>query len=341
MASPITQAVLLVGGLGTRLRPLTYERPKALLPLLNRPLISYEIELFARHGVTDLVMAVSYEARAIKAELGDGSRWGVRLHYVEEEQRLGTAGAIKNCAGLIDGPFFSCNGDLVYEVDLSAMAAAHLRESALVTFCLRQVDEISAYGLIQCDERGRVRAFKEKVNSDESGRNTINSGFYAMDPEVLDHIPDNEVYSNETDLFPELLARDEPLYGWTDIQPGYWSDVGRVETYLEAHISLLHGAISWIKPDASRAGIHETASIVEPVAIAPGVTIGPRCRIGPDVAIGEGACIDADAVIRRSMLWPYSLVGAGAQLNDTIVASEASVPAHSYCSGEVIMPSDA
>lgn len=342
MASPITQAVLLIGGLGTRLRPLTYQRPKALLPLLNRPLIACEIQLFARHGVTDLIMAVSHGAAAIRAQLGDGSRWGVRLRYVEEEERLDTAGAINNCAALIDGPFFACNGDLVYDVDLSAMAAAHLQQSALVTFCLRRVDDISAYGLIQCDDGGRVRAFREKVSSDETGRNTVNSGFYAMDPRVLDYVPDNQAYSNETDLFPNLLARGEPLYGWTDAQPGYWSDVGRIETYLETHVSLLHGAVSWLKPDDDiRAGIYERAHITEPVTIASGVTIAAGCRIGPDVAIGEGCRIGEGAVIRRSMLWPDSVVGAGAHLTDTIVASEASVPAHSDYSGEVIVPSDA
>ncbi len=341
MASPITQAILLIGGLGTRLRPLTYQRPKALLPLLNCPLISYEIRLFASHGVTDLIMAVSYGAGAIKDELGDGSRWGVRLHYVEDEQRLDTAGAIRNCAALIERPFFACNGDLVYDVDLTTMAAAHLRQSALVTFCLRRVDDISAYGLIQCDDGGRVRAFREKVNGDETGRNTVNSGFYAMDPQVLDYIPHNQPYSNETDLFPDLLARGEPLYGWTDTQPGYWSDVGRVETYLEAHVSLLHGAVSWVKPDDIRTGIHKSAQIIEPVAIASGATIGAGCRIGPDVAVGEGCRIDEGAVVRRSMLWPDSVVGAGAHVNDTIVASEASVPAHTHHSGEVIVPSDA
>ncbi len=337
MQSPITRAVVLIGGLGTRLRPLTYQRPKALLPLLNRPLISYEIELFARHGVTDLVMAVAYGAEAIRAELGDGARWGVRLHYVEEKQRLDTAGAIKNAAHLLEGPFFACNGDLVYDVDLGVMARAHLDTGALVTFCLRAVEDISAYGLIQCDEAGRVTAFKEKVAFDETGRNTVNSGFYAMAPEVLEAIPEHEAYSNETQLFPGLLEAGRPLYGWVAPPDVYWSDVGRIETYLQTHAALLGGAVSWVTP-----GIHSAVeagvSIVEPVDIAVDVEIEPGCRIGPGVALGPGCRIGGGSVIENSILWPAVTVGAGVHISNAVLASGVRVPDHSRINDEVLVP---
>jgi len=341
MQSPITKAVLLIGGLGTRLRPLTYQRPKALLPLLNRPLISYEIELFARHGVTDLIMAISYQADEVKEALGDGSRWGVRLHYVEEQEPLGTAGAIKHAAPLIDGPFLACNGDLIYDVDLAAMAQAHLDSSAQVTFCLRRVDDISAYGLIQCDDAGRVVAFKEKVDHDETGRNTVNSGFYAINPQVLDSIPQNISYSNETQLFPDLLAQGKPLYGFVPAQDGYWCDVGRIETYMAAHCSLLRGAVDWVKPAIGRGSIDRSAQVLQPVDIAGDVTIGVDCRIGPDVAIGAGCCIGDGAVVERSILWSECTVGAGAYLSGVIAACGAEVAPHSRHTGEVIVPQDA
>ncbi len=341
MPSPITKAVLLIGGLGTRLRPLTYQCPKALLPVLNRPLIWYEIELFARHGVTDLVMAISYQAEEVKTALGDGSRWGVRFHYVEEPEPLGTAGAIRNAASLIDGPFFACNGDIIYDVDLAALAQAHLDNSAHVSFCLRRVDDISAYGLIQCDEAGRVVAFKEKVDRDETGRNTVNSGFYAMNPQVLDAIPQNISYSNETQLFPDLLARGKPLYGFLPPQEGYWCDVGRIETYLAAHTRLLHGAVDWIRPAVARGAIDRSAQLRQPVDIAADVTIAAGCRIGPEVAIGTGCCIGDGAIVERSILWSDCAVGAGAYLSGAIAASGAQIAPHSRHSDEVIMPQDA
>ncbi len=339
MQSPITRAVVLIGGLGTRLRPLTYQRPKALLPLLNRPLIAYEIELFARHGVTDLVMAVAYGAEAIRAELGDGGRWGVRLHYVEEKERLDTAGAIRNAAHLLDGPFFACNGDLVYDVDLGAMARAHLDTGAWITFCLRAVEDISAYGLIQCDEAGRVTAFREKVAFDETGRNTVNSGFYTMGPEVLEAIPDNVAYSNERQLFPGLLEAGLPLYGWVAPPDVYWSDVGRMETYLETHAALLGGAVNWVTPGI-RSLIDRGVTIIGPVDIAEDVGIEPCSRIGPGVALGSGCRIGAGSAIERSIAWPAVTVGAGAHISGAVLASGARVPDHAQIIDEVLMPED-
>lgn len=338
MASPITQAVLLIGGLGTRLRPLTYLRPKALLPLLNRPLITYEIELFARHGVTDLIMAISYEGDQIQRTIGDGSQYGVRLHYVNEKERLDTAGAIKNCSHLLDGPFFACNGDIVYDVDLSAMARDHLDHSAAITFCLRRVDDISPYGLIQCDASGRVLHFKEKVAIDETGRNTVNSGFYAMDPSVLDAIPTGRPYSSETDLFPGLKAGGALLYGHMPTGDGYWSDVGRIETYFDTHRSLLAGEIPWVAPNivanVARAGVNITA----PSDIAEDICIASGCALGPGVAIGSGCTIAENCTIINSILWPGAKVGAGAHIERSIIATGASVESGAQCIDQVVTP---
>ncbi len=168
----ISQAVLLVGGLGTRLRPLTHQRPKALMPVLNRPLISYELELLARHGVRDVILAVSHGAAEIEAELGDGTQWGVRLRYVEEVEPLGTGGAIKNVEALIEGPFLAMNGDLIMDVDLGPVIAEHLESGAILTLCLRRVEDVSAYGLIRRDEDGWVTDFLEKRPLDDARTNT-------------------------------------------------------------------------------------------------------------------------------------------------------------------------
>ncbi len=338
MASPIKQAVLLIGGLGTRLRPLTYLRPKALLPLLNRPLIAYEIELFARHGVTDLFMAISYEGGQIQRMLGDGSQWGVRLHYVTEKERLDTAGAIKNCADLIDGPFFACNGDIVYDVDLSAMARDHIDRQADITFCLRRVDDISPYGLIQCDESGRVLQFKEKVAFDETGRNTVNSGFYAMDPAILDAIPAGRSYSSEKDLFPGLKKSGALLYGHLPADDGYWSDVGRIETYFDTHRSLLAGAVKWAAPNVPETTARFEVQFTAPSDIDDDVSIAAGCKIGPHVTIGCGCRIAENCTIIDSILWPGVSVGAGAHIERSIIATGTSVEPGGQCVDQVVVP---
>jgi len=244
--SPISQAVLLVGGPGTRLRPLTYRTPKALLPVLNRPLISYELELLGRHAVAEVILSTAYHADQLRPALGTGQGWGTKLVYVREEKPLGTAGAIKNAELLIRDDFFACNGDLILDCDLTELARVHRQSGAMVTILLRRVEDISHFGLIQRDERGFITAFLEKVAVDETGQNTVNSGIYVMSPQVLEHIPAEQPYSNETGLFPALLASDVPMYGYLPESEGYWTDVGRLDTYLAANRDLLSGHLPWV-----------------------------------------------------------------------------------------------
>lgn len=331
----IEQAVLLVGGLGTRLRPLTYVLPKALMPVANLPLIAYEIIPLVRAGVRQIIFAMGYKADALRAHLGDGARWGAEFVFVEEQQRLDTAGAIKHVARHLHGPFFACNGDMIYDVDLQAFAADHLRREALVTYCLRRTEDIRHFGLIQWQQDGRVTAFKEKVAVDETGRNTVNSGFYLMAPEVLDQIPAGLPYSSEKQLFPDLLARRLPLYAHLPQRDGYWADVGRVETYLQANGDILEGCLSWsqrevLSPTAG-AEVAATAVVDREVRLAAGARIGARS------ALGAGTTVAAGAEIEDSIIWPGSSIGAGARLRHCVVAG-AAVAAGSVLEGEVLVP---
>lgn len=321
MEPAVTKAVLLVGGEGTRLRPLTNRRPKALLPLLNRPLLSYELELLVRHGIRDIVLAVGYKADALREELGDGGAWGARLTYVEDPTPLGTAGAIKNVERLLDGPFVAMNGDLVYDVDLAAVVRAHLQARATITFCLRVVSDISRYGLIQRDAGGWVAAFKEKQAVDETGGNAVNSGLYVMSPEVLGHIPAGREYSNETGLFPGLLAAGKRLLGFVPPRQGYWADVGTLEAYHQATAELLRGAVAWTGP-----AVHPSLSagpgvqITHPVHIAEGVTLGAGALIGPNVALGPGSHVGAGSRLRDTIVWRNVRVGSRCCLENTVIA---------------------
>jgi NDP-sugar pyrophosphorylase family protein len=333
--SPVRQAVLLVGGLGTRLRPLTYRLPKALMPVANLPLIAYEIIPLVRAGVTRIVLAMGYKADSLRSQLGDGEAWGAELVYAEETEPLDTAGAIANAAGHLDGPFFACNGDMIYDVDLVALARAHVEHQALVTFCLRQAPDISHFGLIQWADGGQVTAFKEKAACDEAGRNTVNSGFYVMSPEIMDHIPGGCPYSSERQLFPDLLARGLRLHAHQPDRQGYWADVGRVETYLQSSGDVLEGALSWFSPRnlgevADGARVHCSVDVQVGAVVMAGATVGER------VAVGAGCVIEQDCVIRDSILWPGSRVGAGARVEGSIIAGATVAPGQQVL-GEVIV----
>jgi NDP-sugar pyrophosphorylase family protein len=317
----VSQAVLLVGGEGTRLRPLTYRRPKALIPLLNRPLLSFELSLLARHGIRDVILAVGYKAGSLQDELGDGSQWGVRLTYVEDPAPLGTAGAIGNVRHLLRSDFVAMNGDLVYDADLGGAIAEHISFGAAVTFCLRKVPDIRRFGLIQCDDDGWVQAFREKQECDETGRNTVNSGLYIMSPGVLDAIPKGQAYSNEHDLFPGLLTHGARMRGFVAPSQGYWADVGTLESYLQTDRDLLAGAVPWVKGEVSpHTHIAGNAVLVGPVDIAPGCRIEPGATVGPHVSLGAGCVVGAGAAVRNAILWDHVTVGAGAKLSDVVVA---------------------
>ena len=303
---------------------------------MNRPLISYEIELLALHGVRDIILAVGYAANALRENLGDGSRWGVSLSYREDPSPLGTAGAIRNVADLLDDAFFCVNGDLIFDLDLTQIARRHLDVGAAVTLALRQVPDIAPYGLIQCDEIGRVAAFREKVLLDETGCNTVNFGLYVMSRGVVDHIPAGMTYSSEYDLFPHLLEARYPLYGFLPDAPGYWSDVGRLETYLQANHDVLGGALPWASPQTLSG--HD--NLPAPIDIPASAAVADTAQIGPFVSVGEKARIGPDAVIRDSIVCDRATVGAGATLDNTIVAWGASVAAGARHSAGVVMPAD-
>jgi NDP-sugar pyrophosphorylase family protein len=334
-ASSVRQAVLLVGGLGTRLRPLTCRLPKALMPVANLPLVAYEIIPLVRAGVERIIFATGYRADQLRDGLGDGSRWGAEFVYAEEAEPLGTAGAIANVREHLDGPFLACNGDMIYDVDLAALAWGHVERQALVTFCVRQATDIEHFGLVQWEDNGRVTAFCEKVSCDETGRNTVNTGFYVMSPEVFDHVPSGQPYSSERQLFPRLLAAELPLYAHLPQQQGYWADVGRLGTYRHANGDVLAGALAWYQP-ARLGSVDPGATLAESVCVGSEATIAAGAVIGERVAVGARCTVGAGAVIRDSVLWPGTRIGEGAHVTGCVIAG-AEVPAGAELTDEVVV----
>src|SRR3954451_5939793 len=231
------QAVILVGGEGTRLRPLTSTVPKPVVPLVDRPFIAYMLEWLERHGVDDVIMSCGFLATAVRNVLGDGSGYGIRLRFIEEPDPRGTAGALKYAEALLDERFLMLNGDVLTDLDLTAQIAQHERTGAVGTLALVPVEDPSAYGLVRTDDDQTVDAFVEKPTADSIDTNLISAGAYVLERSVLDLIPPDRNVSIEREVWPRLVGAG--LYAYA--APAYWLDIGTPERYLQATFDILEG----------------------------------------------------------------------------------------------------
>ncbi|MBC7544075.1 MAG: NDP-sugar synthase [Candidatus Sericytochromatia bacterium] len=322
------QAIIIAGGQGTRLRPLTYDLPKPIIPIFNRPLLYYQIELLKRHGITDIILNLHYLADVLETTLGDGSAWGVQLRYVYESQPMGTAGAVALARPLLGRePVLVLNGDVLTDLDLTRFLAFHRDLRAKVSIGLTRVSDPTAYGLVFVDPHGRVSRFLEKPSYDEAVVDTVSAGLYWLEPEVLDRIPAGEPYSFERGLFPSLLADGQVLGGY--FGRSYWLDIGTPRKYYQAHHDILSGRLALsipdIRPNADQiwigpgTEIDPSASLLGPVYLGRGVRIGRHARINPYTIIGDGVTIGDGAWIGESLIWPHSVIGPACRLQGAIV----------------------
>src|SRR5215207_693777 len=233
------QAVILVGGEGTRLRPLTSTVPKPVVPLVDRPFIAYMLEWLARHGVDDVVMACGFLATSVRNVLGDGSAYGIRLRFVEEPEPRGTGGALKYAEELLDERFLMLNGDVLTDLDLTAQLAQHEATGARATLALTPVEDPSAYGLVRLDSDNQVTEFVEKPSADQIDTNNITAGAYVLERSVLELLEPGRPASIERDVFPRLVG--DGLYGY--VGEGYWMDIGTPERYLQGTFDILEGTV--------------------------------------------------------------------------------------------------
>jgi mannose-1-phosphate guanylyltransferase len=326
------KAVILVGGEGTRLRPLTCNTTKAMVPILNTPLLEYVLRYLKGHGIKDIILTMSYLPDQIQAQLGDGSKLGVNLSYVIEEQPLGTGGAIKNVEAHLAEPFFVLNGDVLTTIDLTAMMSHHRQVKPRVSIALTPVDNPTIYGVVETDHNNKVERFVEKPAPDEVTTNMINAGIYIIDPAVLGYIPPATFSMVERQLFPLLLEKGEPMLAYPS--DSYWLDIGTPEKYLKANHDLLSGqapALAAYREDFDPAvrvrgsNIDPTAEIEGPVLIGEGCTLAKRAVVkgpavlGPRCEIAEGACVEG------AVLWQGVKVGKGALLRNCIVVSNCRI----------------
>jgi len=290
------QAIVLVGGEGTRLRPLTETTPKPALTLVDRPFLAYMIEWLAGHGVEEVVLACGFLPEVLREALaGEEERAGARIRYVVEPEPLGTAGAIRFAADQLGDElgdrFLALNGDVLTDLDLSALLGAHADRGARATIALHPVEDSSAFGLVHSGEGGEVLAFLEKTG--EAAPGEINAGMYVLERSVLDLIPSGRNVSIERDVFPRLVG--EGLHGL--LLEGYWMDIGTPERYLQASWDILEGRVrTMVEPTGPGVLVGENAEVAADATIGPRAVISPGCRVGPGAEVRESVLLDGCAV---------------------------------------------
>ncbi len=324
------KAVILVGGQATRLRPLTTNTPKAMVPVLNVPFLEHVIRHLARYGVDRVVLAQHQLAQPVADYFGDGNRFGTDLVHVVEDGPRGTAGAIKNVEDHLEGRCLVLNGDIFTDLDFSAMIDFHVRHRAVATIALAPVEDPTAYGLIETDAAGRVTRFLEKPAWDEVTTNMINAGSYVLEPEVLGCIPPDIAVSIERETFPGLLADGRTVCAFPST--GYWMDAGTPEKYLQLHRDLLGGKSAWYSPRSpdevtigEGCAIDATTQISGPLLIGDGCSIGPDVRLTGPVVIGPGCSVGAGSAVEDSVIWRNVRLGARVTSKSSILANDCTL----------------
>jgi NDP-sugar pyrophosphorylase family protein len=339
------KAILLAGGQGSRLRPLTLNTPKPIVPIFDRPFLRYQIELLKQVPEIDqIVLSLNYQPKRIEEVFGDGSDLGVLIQYVVEPQPLGTGGAIKFAAGpQPDGPVVVFNGDVLTSVDLPAVLALHRERKARATIVLTPVDNPSAYGLVEADADGRVKAFLEKPSADQITCDTINAGIYVIEGDTLDRIPADTPYSIERGYFPSLIEQNETFAAYT--YRGYWIDIGTREKYQQVHHDIMTGTFS-ASPFHDRAGTAVTSSdariepgaIIEgPCFIDAGTVVKSGARVGPLSVIGANCHIGENAQINGAILWPHTWVDRNATLGPLVAGRHCQFGRNAEVGGSALL----
>ncbi len=310
------KALILAGGQGMRLRPLTTYTPKPIVPLVNRPFALYQIELLRRAGIADITFSLNYQPEKIEQTLGDGREYGVNIRYVCEPSPMGTGGAFRYAMDGSEEPTVVLNGDILTDLRLSDLIDFHQANNAAVSIGLARVPDPSRYGVADLDAEGRVLRFIEKPQG-KVAPNTINAGVYIIEPSVLESIPPRENRSFEYDVFPKLLEQKERFYGYV-LENAYWRDIGTLESYLAAHLDYLAGRLGRFELDtknsatATRSGVDAASVIGENCVIQPGVEI-------VNSVIGPGVHIEEKASVKNSVIWSHARVARSADIQHSII----------------------
>jgi mannose-1-phosphate guanylyltransferase len=334
------QALILAGGEGTRLRPLTSTVPKPVVPLVDRPFIAFMVDWLRGHGVDDVVMSCGFLAAGVRNVMGDGSAYGVRLRYVEEPAPLGTAGAIKFAESLLAERFFVLNGDVLTDIDLTAQLGQHDASDAQATIALVPVEDPTNYGLVRLEDDRSVREFLEKPSPDEIDSNLINAGAYVLEREVLDRIPAGRNVSIEREIFPELIGKGM----WGFPAGGYWLDIGTPQRYLQATFDILEGNVATPVRDrldasfrAVGSGVEAHGRIVPPAVVEPGARIGQGAHVGSLAVLGRDVQVGEGAIVERAVVHDGAQIGPNCIIRDAIVGAGVRIGANTRIDGGAVL----
>jgi NDP-sugar pyrophosphorylase family protein len=327
------KAILLAGGKGTRLRPLTIHTPKPIVPIFNRAFLHYQIDLLKQvPEIDEVILSLNYQPRRIEEMFGDGADLGIKIRYVVEPAPLGTAGAIKYAGDKLTESVVVFNGDVMTELDLAAVIRLHRERQARATIVLTPVENPSAYGLVETDGQGNIQRFLEKPKPEEITTNHINAGIYVLEPDTFDRIPNEVPWSIERSYFPSLIERGETFVAY--VYNGYWIDIGTPDKYMQVHRDIMDGRFNappfaglaaprkWISPDAR---IEDGAIIEGPVFIDEGVLVKAGARVGPYAMLGRQTQVEEEAVVERAILWPNCRVGHQASITDALLGRQCHI----------------
>jgi NDP-sugar pyrophosphorylase family protein len=329
------KAILLAGGKGTRLRPLTVHTPKPIVPIFNRPFLYYQIDLLRQvPEIDEVILSLNYQPRRIEEIFGEGDGLGLRLRYVVEPMPLGTGGAVRYAGDQLTESVVVFNGDVLTQVDLGAVLRLHRERRAKATIVLTPVENPRAYGLVETDTSGNVRRFLEKPGEDEITCNTINAGIYVLEPDTFERIPKDTAWSIERSYFPSLIERGETFVAY--VYEGYWIDIGTPAKYLQVHRDIMDGRYSappfsgspstaWVAPTAR---VEDGAEVHGPCFIDEGAVVKAGVRVLPYSVIGRQTHVEESASVENAIIWPNGWIGREAHITTAILGRNCHVGRH-------------
>ncbi len=337
------KALLLVGGQGTRLRPLTIHAPKSIVPIFNRPFLHYQLDLIKQvPEIDEVILSLNYQPRRIEEVFGDGRASGIRIKYVVEPTPLGTAGAVRYAARGVDDTIVVFNGDVLTQVDLGALIDFHRERRSRATIVLTPVENPTAYGLVETDTDSNIVRFLEKPKLEEITCNTINAGIYVLEPATFDRIPENIAWSIERSFFPSFIERHETFLA--SIYRDYWIDIGTPDKYMQVHRDIMDGrysmppfngkpGLAWVSPGAR---VDTSVRLEGPLFIDEGCVVKAGARIGPYTVLGKHSHVDEDANVSGAIIWPESHIAREARLVDTIIGRAGEIGRNAELQGGVL-----
>jgi mannose-1-phosphate guanylyltransferase len=339
------KAILLAGGKGTRLRPLTVHTPKPIVPIFNRAFLYYQLDQLQQiPEIDEVILSLNYQPRRIEEVFGDGAGLGMKIRYVVEPQPLGTAGAVRYAGESLTDSVLVFNGDVLTQVDLAEVLRLHRERAARATIVLTPVDNPTAYGLVETDADGNVSRFLEKPSADEITCNTINAGIYVLEPETFDRIPQGQAWSIERSYFPSLIERHETFVA--HVAPGYWIDIGTPAKYRQVHHDIMDGRfaappfdhterdVPWISPEAR---VEPGAEIAGPCFIDDGVVVKAGARILPYSVLGRQCHVEEGAIVDDAIVWPNGWIGHEARVRRAILGRKCHIGRNAVVDSECVL----